>query len=63
VDVLTGGEGRGESGVPGKMGDGPQLHLVVVGHQQAPARRRDEGLAEPTALLGPDRDVVEVGPV
>ncbi len=60
VDVLAGGEGRGEPGVAGEVGDGPQLHLVVVGHQEAPAGRRDERLAEPATLVGADRDVVEV---
>jgi hypothetical protein len=63
VDVLPGGECRGEARVLGQVGDGPQLHLVVVGHQQTPAGGRDEGLAEATALLGTDGDVVEVGPV
>jgi len=63
VDVLTGGEGRGQAGVSGQMGDGPKLHLVVVGHEKAPSRGRDEGFTEAPALLGADGDVVEVGPV
>ena len=63
MDVLAGGEGGGEARVPGQVGDGPQLHLVVVGHQQAPPGGRHEGLAEPSALLGAHRDVVQVGPV
>ena len=53
----------GEAGVARQVGDGPQLDLVVVGHQQAPPGRRHERLAEPPALLGAHRDVVQVGPV
>ncbi len=63
MDVLAGGEGRSEAGVTGEVGDGPQLDLVVVGHQEAATRRGDEGLAEAPTLLGAHRDVVQIGAV
>ena len=52
-----------QPGIAGQVGDGPQLHLVVVGHQQPSSRARDEGLAEAAPLVGADRDVVQVGSV
>ena len=60
VHVVSGLEGGDEPRVVGQVGDAAQLYLVVVGHQQGPARRRHEGPPECTAGLGTDRDVVEV---
>ena len=52
-----------EAGVVGQMGDHPQLDLVVVGDEEATALRRNEGAPEALAFVGPDGNVVEVGPV
>ena len=60
VDVLALGEGGDQARVLGEVGDAAQLDLVVVGDQQLAARPRHERPAEQPALLGADRDVVEV---
>ena len=44
----------------GDLGEDPQLDLVVVGREQAVAARRDEAGADRPALLGADRDVLQV---
>ncbi len=55
------GEGPAQRRVVGIMGQDPQLDLRVIGRQELPARAaRDERLADLAALLGADRDVLEV---
>ena len=45
----------------GDMSGEPQLDLAVVGRQQHMAGLGDKGAADATALLGADRDVLQVG--
>lgn len=42
------------------MGQHPELDLAVVGRDQLVAGRRDEGGADPAALGGADRNVLQV---
>jgi hypothetical protein len=61
VQVLAGREGLLEPGVVGQVGHDPHLDLAVVGgHQALEARPGDEALADLAALLGADRDVLQV---
>ena len=62
VDVVVRGKGPAQGRIVGIMGQNPQLDLRVVGRQERPARAaRDERLADLAPVLGPDRDVLEVG--
>jgi hypothetical protein len=60
VDVGAAFERAHQGFVAGQVGHDPQLDLrVVAGHDLAP-RRRDEGGADAAAILGADRDVLQV---
>ena len=61
VDVEAVAEGLLQRLDVGDMGEQAQLDLGVVGAQQHMALLGDEGLADAPALLGPDRDVLQVG--
>ena len=62
VDVAVLREGPAQRRIVGVMGEDPQLDLRVVGRQEPPARpARDERLADLAAVLGADRDVLQVG--
>ncbi len=61
VEVLAGGEGLDQCLVLGEVGHDPQLDLRVVGgEQRLVALADDEGPADHPALLGADRDVLQV---
>jgi len=61
VDVLAGTEGLDQGAVAGEVGQHPQFDLRVVRRDDAPARRRDEGLPDALPFQGADRDVLQVG--
>ena len=62
VEVAAGAERLDQAGVLGQVGHDPHLDLAVVGRQQrGVALADDERLADPAALLGADRDVLQVG--
>ncbi len=55
-------EGPAQGGIVGIMSENPQLDLRVIGRQEPPAGpARDECLADLTAVLGADRDILQVG--
>ena len=60
MDVEPLGEGLLQGGNVGDMGEDAQLDLAVVGRDQLHALRRDEGAPDLAALLGADRDVLQV---
>ena len=60
VDVLARRERLDEPRVAGQVGDAAEFDLVVVGDQELPAGTRHERLAEAPALVGTDRNVVQV---
>src|SRR5262249_47749332 len=60
VDVLSPREDLAQRVLAGDVGEDPQLDLVVVGREQAVSAGRDEAGADRAALLGADRDVLEV---
>ena len=66
MQVLPGGEGLDEPLVAGQVRHDPHLDLAVVRAHQALERpggvgADDEAAADPAALLGADRDVLQVG--
>ena len=61
VEVMAGGERLLQRGVAGQVGHDPQLDLAVVGGEQRLVAAADhEALPDPAALLGADRDVLQV---
>ena len=59
VDVGAESEGFGETALAAaQMGENAQFDLGIVGGQQEPPRRCDERLANSSALLGANRDVL-----
>jgi hypothetical protein len=63
MNVQTVAEGLFQLGHVGHIGGEPQFDLTVIRRQQQIAGLGDEGAADATALLGADRDVLEVGVV
>ena len=62
VQVLARPERLDQPVVAGQVRHDPHLDLAVVGgHQRLVAVADDERLADPAALLGADRDVLQVG--
>ena len=53
-------EGTHQARVLGQVGHDPQLDLRIVGRQQLEALRGDERAADAAAILGADRDVLQV---
>ena len=45
----------------GDLGEEPQLDLRIVGRHELQARRGDEGAADLAAVLGADRNVLQIG--
>ena len=60
MDVLVALEGLEERRLLREVGEDPELDLGVVGGDEAPAGLGHEGLTDPPAELGADRDVLEV---
>ena len=60
VDVVALAEGLLQRLDLGHMGGEAQLDLRVIDRQQLVARLGDEGAADLAALLGADRDVLQV---
>ena len=60
VDVEAVGEGLPQLRDVGDMGEHAQLDLAVVGRDQLVPGVGDEGGADLAALLGADRDVLQV---
>ena len=61
VQVLAGGERLDQALVLGEVGHHAQLDLAVVGgHQRLEALADDEAAADRPALVGADRDVLQV---
>ena len=60
MDILPLREGRDEQRVGREVGHDAELDLGIVARDQPVTRRGDEGPADAAALLGPDRDVLEV---
>ncbi len=60
MDVLAVGERLQQALVARHVRHDPELDLGVIGRDDAPAIRRDEGLAYAPAFLGADRNVLQV---
>src|SRR5690606_36121445 len=60
VDVLAALEGAQQALVAAEVGHDAQLDLRVVAGDHLPPRRGDEGGADAAAVLGADRDVLQV---
>ena len=60
VHVRAGGEGVHQLRIVGQVREDAKLDLRVVGAEDDPARRRDEGRADRPPELGADGDVLQV---
>src|SRR5215213_11102813 len=63
MDVLAGDEGLDEGGLPGHVGQDPELYLRVIGDHELAAFRGREGVPDTGSELRADRDVLQVGGV
>jgi len=61
VDVLAVPEGGDQGCILREVGQDPQLDLGIVGGDEPPPRRGDEGLADSLSFHGADGDVLQVG--
>ena len=61
MDVEAVAEGFLERGNVGDLGEQPQLDLRIVGGDELVAGRGDEGAPDLAALLGADRNVLQIG--